>query len=83
MISSESESKEDYEIKADAQALNWMVDKTSYLMLKENIKLIENGNYNKCFAVYRLALDKIINYKSDLYQINNPVIIDNQATTII
>ncbi len=77
MISSENESKEDYEIKADAQALNWMFDKTSYLLLKENSKLIENGNYNKCFAVYRLALDKIIDYKSDLYQINNPVIIDN------
>lgn len=74
MVTYEGETKEDYEIKADKKALNWMFDDKMYQKLKENIKLLENVEYNKCFAVYRLALDKIIGYSSNLYQLNNPVI---------
>lgn len=68
---------EDYEKKADAQALNWMVNNAEYDKLQKDINLLESENINKCFAVYRLALNKIIDYKSDLYQLNNPVINNN------
>ena len=60
-------SKEDYEIKADRTAYNWMVNDKIY----DYIKL--NNNFNEesevpCFVVYRLAQDKIIKYNSVKYQ---------------
>lgn len=68
---------EDYEKKADAQALKWMVNNADYDKLQKDINLLESDNFNKCFAVYRLVLDKIIDYKSALYQLNNPIISNN------
>lgn len=54
-----------------------MVNNAEYNKLQKDINLLERGNFNKCFAVYRLAIDKLIYYKSDLYQLNNPVITNN------
>lgn len=68
---------EDNEIedKADKEAYNWMVDDKYYQ------SIIQNKNYDiskednpKCFIVYRLAHDKIINYSSNLYQKYNIII---------
>lgn len=73
MISTDELSTEDYEIRADEQALNWMCDDKIYQQIKSNISLLDD-DCNKCFLVYRLALDGIIKYKSDTYQLNNPLI---------
>ena len=63
--------EEDYEIKADKTALNWMVNDEIY----NNIIKTKNYDYEiMSFLVYRLALDKKITYKSDLYQDNNILI---------
>ena len=67
---------EDYEIKADKQALNWMIDDKLYDNIKINCNNIENYNVVKSFFVYRLAKDKIINYSNELYQKYNPLIND-------
>ncbi len=62
---------EDYELKADKTAFNWMVDDNTY----NNIINTKKYNYdNMCFLVYRLAFDKIISYSSRLYQDNNKLI---------
>ena len=63
--------EEDYEVRADKTAFNWMVDDDKY----ENI--IKTKDYhcdNMCFLVYRLAIDKIISFSSKLYQDNNILI---------
>ena len=61
----------DIELKADNNALNWMVPN------KEYKSIIDNNNYQyeiMSFLVYRLALDKRINYNSSIYQKNNVII---------
>lgn len=65
---------EDYEIKADMQALNWMIDDELYDDIKTNCNNIENYDVVKSFLVYRLARDKIIKYSDSLYQKYNPLI---------
>ena len=66
---------EDYEIKADKTALNWMVPEKIY----ENIIKTKNYSYdNMCFLVYRLAFDKKISYSSKIYQDNNKLL-DKEA----
>ena len=67
----EEKKKEDYEVKADNTALNWMIPNDEYNLIKGNKKY----NYSiMSFLVYRLALDKIIKYDSSMYQKNNIVI---------
>ena len=65
---------EDYELKADATALNWMISDSLYNIIKNNYKDIDNFDIIKSFFVYRLAKDKIIKYSSSLYQDNNLLI---------
>ena len=62
---------EDYELKADSTALNWMINDSLYNIIKDNYKDIDSFNVIKSFFVYRLAKDNIIKYSSDLYQNNN------------
>ena len=62
---------EDYELKADSTALNWMINDSLYNIIKDNYKDIDSFNVIKSFLVYRLAKDNIIKYSSDLYQNNN------------
>ncbi len=78
IVTYESDNTEEYELKADKQALNWMIDDAIYNEITNNIELLEQKDINKCFAVYRLALDKKISYESDIYQSNNPVINFNE-----
>ena len=65
---------EDYEIKADMQALDWMVPNKIYDKIKINYKNIEELDVVKSFFVYRLARDKIIKYSDSLYQKYNPLV---------
>ena len=65
---------EDYEIKADMQALDWMVPNKIYDKIKNNYKNIEELDVVKSFFVYRLARDKIIKYSDSLYQKYNPLV---------
>lgn len=65
---------EDYEIKADMQALDWMVPSKIYDIIKINYKNIEELDVVKSFFVYRLARDKIIKYSDSLYQKYNPLV---------
>lgn len=65
---------EDYELKADSTALNWMINDSLYNIIKYNYKDIDSFNVIKSFFVYRLARDKIIKYSSSLYQDNNLLI---------
>ena len=71
---------EDYEIKADQKALNWMVDDVLYSYILDDIKtkdikkVVDSYNTIKSFLVYRLAKDKKIDYSSKIYQDNNPLI---------
>ena len=67
---------EDYEIKADIQALDWMVPNKFYEENKIKYYDIDNLDVIKSFFVYRLAKDNIINYSDELYQKFNPVIED-------
>ena len=67
---------EDYEIKADIQALDWMVPNKFYEENKIKYYDIDNLDVIKSFFVYRLAKDNIINYSDKLYQKFNPVIED-------
>ena len=62
---------EDYELKADSTALNWMINDSLYNVIKDNYKDIDSFDVIKSFFVYRLAKDNIIKYSSDLYQNNN------------
>lgn len=62
---------EDYELKADSTALNWMINDSLYNIIKDNYKDIDSIDVIKSFFVYRLAKDNIIKYSSDLYQNNN------------
>jgi len=72
----ENHSTEDYELKADKTAFNWMVDDDVYnKIIKE--KNYENNNEILSFLVYRLAFDKMISYRSKLYQEYNRVIIED------
>ena len=67
----DSNGEEDYELKADETALNWMISDTDY----NNIKNGNGYHYEVMpFLVYRLALDNIISYSSKKYQDNNPLI---------
>lgn len=74
MISYDDKEEENYEIRADKQALNWMCDDKLYQNVKDNMKMLENKDLNICFIVYRLAKDGEIKYNSSLYQANNPII---------
>lgn len=65
---------EDYELKADSTALNWMINDSLYNVIKDNYKDIDSFDVIKSFFVYRLAKDNIIKYSSDLYQNNNLLI---------
>ena len=67
----DNDDKEDYEIKADNTALNWMIPDGVY----ESILDSKEYKYdNMAFLVYRLALDKVISYSSKLYQESNLII---------
>lgn len=65
---------EDYEIKANMQALDWMVPNKIYDKIKINYENIEELDVVKSFFVYRLARDKIIKYSDSLYQKYNPLV---------
>lgn len=72
IISLEDEtSTEDYELKADKTAFNWMIDDQEYNVLKKQYNNIDHLNVIKSFFVYRLANDGIIKYSSKIYQDNN------------
>ena len=68
--------KDDYELKADKTAFNWMINDNIYNNLKKDYKNINELNVVKSFLVYRLANDKIINYNSDIYQKYNKIIVN-------
>lgn len=74
ITSTEEESTEDYEIKADNTAYNWMIDDKEYSKLKYCYDAIDKLDVIKCFYVYRLAKDGVISYKSKVYQENNKLI---------
>lgn len=74
IISTEEESTEDYEIKADNTAYNWMIDDKEYKRIKYCCDAIDKLDVIKCFYVYRLAKDGVISYKSKAYQENNKLI---------
>lgn len=74
IISTEEESTEDYEIKADNTAYNWMIDDKEYKRIKYCYGAIDKLDVIKCFYVYRLAKDGVISYKSKVYQENNKLI---------
>ena len=66
-------SDEDYELRADRTAFNWMVDDKIYQKIIDT-KEYDNNSQVPCFLAYRLAYDKQISYKSNYYQKNNKVI---------
>lgn len=74
IVTVEGENKEDYELKADKTALNWMVNDEEYKLIKNRYNDINNLNVIKSFYVYRLAKDKIIEYSSNIYQENNKIL---------
>lgn len=67
-------STEDYELKADKTAFNWMVEDDYYNSIKYKYDDIGSLDIIKSFYVYRLAHDNIINYSSTIYQENNKLI---------
>ena len=69
-------STEEYELKADATAFNWMVEDSYYNSIKDNPDSVNSFDVIKSFYVYRLAHDGKINYSSKLYQDNNKLIGD-------
>ena len=73
-IISDENKTSDFELKADKQALNWMVDDSIYNLIKDDYMNIDKYDVIKSFFVYRLANDKIINYNSKIYQENNKCI---------
>lgn len=74
IISTEDKSTEDYEIKADKTAFNWMIDDKDYDKIKNNYEAIDDLDVIKSFFVYRLANDGIISYGSEIYQEYNKLI---------
>lgn len=67
------------DITADQQAYEWMISNNDYENIKITfINLVNEvsilDKYPKSFIAYRLAADKIIEYSSEFYQSNNPVI---------
>lgn len=74
IISIENEYLEDYEIKADKTAYNWMVDDNEYDKIKNKYNDIDKLDVVKSFYVYRLASDGLISYSSKVYQDNNKLI---------
>ena len=74
IVTTEDKSVEDYEIKADKTAFNWMIDDKVYQSIKYCSDAIEELNVIKSFYVYRLASDKLIDYSSNMYQEYNGVI---------
>lgn len=70
LISFDKNDQKDYELNADKQAFNWMIDDKTYNGIKKNYENIKNGVI-KSFLAYRLANDGIISYKSNFYQNNN------------
>ena len=58
------------EEKADTTALNWMVDEKYYqeILSNSNYDINKENKYPKSFVLYRLALDKKIDYSSLEYQ---------------
>ena len=74
----DSKSIDDYEIKADNTAFNWMVDDNKYINITKDIS--NEKNYEiPCFVVYRLAYDNYIKYNSEIYQKYNRLI-NNKMT---
>lgn len=69
----ENNSENDYEIRADNTAFNWMINDKDY---KNIIKTsdFDSDKYSASFVVYRLAYDKYIKYNSDIYQKYNRII---------
>lgn len=74
IISTENKSTDDYEIKADNTAYNWMIDDKEYEKIKYNYESIDDLTVIKSFFAYRLANDGIISYNSKFYQENNKLI---------
>ena len=74
IVTTEDKSVEDYEIKADKTAFNWMIDDKVYQSIKYCSDAIEELDVIKSFYVYRLASDKLIDYSSKVYQEYNGVI---------
>lgn len=66
-------SEEDYEIRANKTAFNWMINDKLYNDIVKN-KNYDKNNEIKSFLVYRLAQDGHISYKSKIYQDNNIII---------
>ena len=74
IVTTEDKSVEDYEIKADKTAFNWMIDDKVYQSIKYCSNAIEELDVIKSFYVYRLASDKVIDYGSKMYQEYNKLI---------
>lgn len=74
IVTTEDKSVEDYEIKADKTAFNWMIDDKVYQSIKYCSDAIEELDVIKSFYVYRLASDKVIDYSSKMYQEYNKLI---------
>ena len=74
IVSLDDDSLEDYEVKADKTAYNWMIDDKEYNKIKHCYDAIDELDVIKCFFVYRLAKDGVIDYKSKVYQENNKLI---------
>ena len=74
IVTTDDKSVEDYEIKADKTAFNWMIDDKVYQNIKYSSDAIEELDVIKSFYVYRLASDKLIDYSSKMYQEYNGVI---------
>ena len=64
------------EDKADKQALNWMVDDKYYksILLNSSYDICKENKYPKSFILYRLALDKHVDYSNEYYQFYNKII---------
>lgn len=73
LISFDKNDKVDYELKADKQAFNWMVDDKTYNEIKKDYQNVPD-EVIKAFFAYRLAHDGIISYQSKFYQNNNILI---------
>jgi len=73
LVSYDNEKCED---RADAQALNWMVNNEYYesIVLKKINNYDAKMEYPMCFILYRLALDKYIDYSDAQYQKYNFII---------
>ena len=66
----------DDEIKADKQADSWLVDDDYYYTVcnNKNYDIAKEKKYPKCFVIYRLAKDGIIDYASSDYQRYNMIL---------